>query len=302
MMPTLRLLQTFVAVAEELHFGRAAQRLHMSQPPLSQHVRQLEEELGVTLFSRTTRQVRLTAAGTVLLKRARQLLADGQLLADDVRRVSRGETGTLTIGFSNSATYRILARGINLFRERYPDVTLEFREMHAQALIAGLRTERIDAALLRPSLESLADPTFEFSVVSSEPMQLVLPLDHPLARADVVPVSALDGLPYIDYGPEDGRYFRELAQTIFAAGKVAPRCVQVSVLPTILVLVEAGLGFALAPRSASRLLPGHVVFKDLAGVGNAVTAVMHGGRRRNDDSPAAAAFIEIARRVGQTPA
>src|SRR5690349_10318065 len=146
----LRHLHAFIAIAEELHFGRAARRLHMTQPPLSQSLRQLEAGLGTLLLRRTTRSVELTAAGKVFLARARTVLREAQDAAQAARRAASGEEGRLVIGFVPSAAFALLPRMIRAYRASYPRVGLDFIEMTTLPQSEALRRSRIDVALMRP--------------------------------------------------------------------------------------------------------------------------------------------------------
>ena len=192
MILSLRALNSFVAVAEELHFGAAAERLHITQPPLSQQIRLLEEALGTELFTRSTRSVQLTVAGKVLLERARRLLADSEAAAQEVKRAGRGELGRLVLGFPNSAAYRLLPRALRLYKSRYPHVELDLREMLSSDLLDALHSRQLDIALVRAS-SSMLGPDLERVVASREDMVLALPSQHPLAELDVVPLERLEG-------------------------------------------------------------------------------------------------------------
>src|SRR5881275_1522994 len=146
----LRHLRYFVAVAEELHFRRAAERLHMSQPPLSQQIRRLEDEVGATLFVRNQRRVELTAAGQAYLARARDILAAVEDAAREARRVQRGEVGRLDVGFVGSAMYSVVPELLRAFRERFPDVGLRLRELGTAEQLRRLEDGRLDVGFLRP--------------------------------------------------------------------------------------------------------------------------------------------------------
>lgn len=287
---SLRSLRVFVAVAEELHFGAAAARLHMTQPPLSQGIRQLEASLGTELFSRTTRSVQLTVAGKVLLDRARQLLADSDATEHAVVRAGRGEVGRLVLGFPHSAAYRLLPKAIASYISKYPEVVLDLKEMVSSDLIGALRSRRVDVTLVRASATMLG-PDLECSVVSREQMVLVVPRTHALACLDVVPVKILEGLPFVGFTATGSRYFREILEKIFTAGQVRPIVQQESVLPTLLALVEAGLGVALVPASVSGMRSEQLVYRPLTGVGDSSTVLLHCARRNDDTNPVVLNFI-----------
>ena len=245
-----RLLQVFAVVAEELHFGRAAQRLHLSQPPLSQSVRKLEEELGVQLLERTTRTVKLTAAGAELQRRVRQMAAEHDATVRHVRQAASGEAGQLTIGLTPSAAYSNVPQALFVFRQRYPGVVLDLQEMNSSEMPEALHQRRLDLALLRPPF---ADADLSPVPLYSEPMVLALRRGHPLAAKRWVTMEQVLDLPIVGYARDRSRYFSQvLRQMIEAAGKPA-NIVQESMIPTILTLVEAGFGAAVVPASLARM-------------------------------------------------
>jgi len=192
----LRHLRYFVAVAEELHFGRAAERLHIAQPPLSKQVRELEAELGVTLLRRTTRRVELAPAGEVLLERAREILAAVDAATQDTQRAARGELGRLAVGFVGSATYALLPALAAALRSALPGVVLDLRgELLTPAQVTSLLDGTLDLGLLRPPVRQ---PELAVEVVRWEPLIAVLPQTHPLATADAVPIEKLSAEPFYE--------------------------------------------------------------------------------------------------------
>ena len=190
----LRLLRYFIAVAEELSFNRAAQRLHMTQPPLSNQIKQLEEELGVLLFVRTNRGVRMTEAGEALLEEARRILVQLEQTTRVVQRVGHGEVGRLTLGFVPSASNEVLPPILRTFRNRYPDVELFLREMRPDRVVQRLHDQQIDAGFLYLPLD---DASLNIECVSREPLVLALPESHPLAARPRVELQALAEEPFI---------------------------------------------------------------------------------------------------------
>jgi DNA-binding transcriptional LysR family regulator len=289
---SLRLLKSFVAVAEELHFGAAAARLHMTQPPLSQQVRQLEEALGTALLHRTTRVVQLTAAGEVLLIRARQMLADSDATELAVRRAAEGAIGSLGLGFTASAAYRLLPRAVVAYRSAYPEVRLELQEMLSSALVSSLRSHLLDVALLRLS-HSMLEDDLEYAEVAREPMMLAVPRAHPLAGLDRVAMAELDGVPFIAFANSGSRYFREILERMFANASIQPKVVQESVLPTMLAMVEAGLGVALVPASVEGMREQQVVYKRVADAGADATVVLHCAWRKGESGAAVRNFVRL---------
>jgi len=290
---SLRLLRHFIVVAEERHFGRAAERLNMTQPPLSQQMKRLEERLEVSLFERTTRSVQITAAGKVLLKQGRQLIADSDNLVLSVRRAAQGKVGTLVIGFVNTASYEVLPRSIAVYREHYADIDLALKPMHSYMAIEELRLGRIDLAFIRPPAAVLIDQGFKLAVVAREPMYVALPQRHPLSRKKTIPLDALEGMPFVGYTPQDGRYFHEMIMGLFAQYRVRPNIVYESVMPTMFAIVEAGMGLALVPASAAHTRRKGLCYRPLRVGGKPIEALMYVAHRADDDSVMVRSFIEV---------
>ena len=241
----LRHLRYFVAVAEELHFGRAAQRLHIAQPPLSQQIRKLEEAIGHPLLLRTSRNVRLTAAGEELLKRAQQTL---RKVAEDVhntRRIGRGEVGTLTVGFISSAMLTALPRMLSEYRTRFPHVELRLREFYTSALLLALRDGTADIGFTRDADE---DETLHTEILLPEPYIAVVSSQHPLAEKTSIRIDELRTDPFVLFSPQVGHNAWEKVMRLCQQGGFRPRIVQEA--PhwlTILRLVGTGLGVTIAP-------------------------------------------------------
>src|SRR5579863_2731797 len=184
----LRHLRYFVTLAEELHFGRAAERLHIAQPALSQQIRRLEDELGVPLLARTKRRVRLTAPGAAFLEHARSTLAEAHEAVRAAQLASRGDTGSLVMGFVTSALYGVFPDIIRVFRERFREVRLTLHELPIVQQLEWLRNGRIQVSFLRPPVE---DPALNARIIFKEPWVVALPDTHPLARRAQVPLRAL---------------------------------------------------------------------------------------------------------------
>lgn len=247
----LRHLRYFVAVAEELHFGRAARRLGITQPPLSLQIQRLEANLGVTLFERTNRRVRLTPAGRTLLDEGKHLIADFLNVADAARRAARGETGSLTVAFAASVMFLALPGIIQTFRQRFPNVRLELRELPTGPQLSALRTGELDIGFLR---QPPRDPELVTETMMKENLVLAVSKRHELAGRKK--------LRLIDVANEDFVLFpRDLAPGLYAhvlavcaeAG-VHPRIVQTSrELYTTISLVEAGLGVTIIPESVQQM-------------------------------------------------
>jgi DNA-binding transcriptional LysR family regulator len=242
-------LRSFVAVAEELHFGRAAERLHVTQPPLSRQIRRLEDELGARLFHRTTRRVDLTDAGSAFLAEARQVLAAAEKAVSRARSVHRGETGRLAIGAVTPAIDGFLPDLVREFRKRHPRIDVSLTEMDTTSQLAALRAERLHAGFVR-----LADHDvrgLSTQVVRRERLVLALPRRHRLAGADPVSLASLAGEPVVALAPEvQPELHRRLAAACSDAG-FALRVTQTTrTVPTMTALVAAGMGVAFVPESA----------------------------------------------------
>ncbi|MGO1193285.1 MAG: LysR substrate-binding domain-containing protein [Nesterenkonia sp.] len=285
----LRHLRYFVAVAQERHFGNAARRLNMAQPPLSQQIKAFEAQLGVTLLQRTTRSVSLTPAGQVLLDRAHVLLAELDTLEDEVRRVDAGAQGILRLGSTGSAAYHVLPRLLRQARRQIPGLELDVRgELLNPELVEGLRGHRIDAALLRMSAPA-AGLTLEN--VQSDELRIALPEDHALVgKGDVDPAELRDE-PLVSY-PSDSAVALLTAQVCRAAG-FEPKVRQVLRETSTLISLVAGGGFAaFVPEPVSALgMPG-VVFLPLVGRPTVDLAMAW---RSDDHRPLLHALIELVR-------
>ncbi|HEX4284987.1 MAG TPA: LysR substrate-binding domain-containing protein [Terracidiphilus sp.] len=294
----LRHLRYFVAVAEELHFGRAAKRLHLSQPPLSQQIRRLEELLGYPLFVRTSRAVRLTGAGQVFLERALRTMRKMEEDVEAMRTVARGEAGTLGVGFIGSGMLTTIPAMLGQYRARFPNVNLQLREMYTSGVIRALKEGSLDVGFLRDG-----GPTegLEVETLFSEPFLAVLPAKHPLAkRSDRRPMDAgeLASEPFVFFSPTAGSRAYEKPVSICEAAGFRPRVVQEA--PqwlTIMRLVGAGLGVSIGPACAERIRTPEVVCRRLrAPTGKtAVLSEIELARRAGDDRPIVDAFCKLAR-------
>ncbi|MDV7243424.1 MULTISPECIES: LysR substrate-binding domain-containing protein [Rhodococcus] len=261
---SLARLSCFIAVAEELHFGRAAERLHMTQPPLSRQIQQLESELGVQLIDRTSRSVTLTAAGTAFLPDARRILSLSESAVLTVRRVPAGDLGTVVVGFTGASAHAVLPRLLEAARDTLPDVKIDLREMVTSVQIDALTSGELDLGLIRPILTR---PGIDTRPIHHENLVAALPQGHPLAEQDHLTVEDFDDQPVVMYSPVDARYFHELLISTFTIVGASPRYVQyVTQVHTMLVLVRSGLGMALVPESAQTMHPEGVVFRPVTSV------------------------------------
>lgn len=260
----LRHYRYFVAVAEELHFGRAAERLHISQPPLSQQIQSMENQLGVDLFTRTKRHVKLTQAGQLLLPKARALLADADQAERTAVSAGQGETGMLKIGFTGSFPFMpIMPRILRSYADRYPLVALRLREMSTLDQIQDLRNDQIDIGFIR-TMPDLSVEQTETEVLVTETLVAVLPSDHPLAASPNLSVEMLSDEPFISYDQSVGAgIFGQIIDICRTAG-FEPRIVQQARhMPTIVSLVAAGVGVSFVSPAMQQMNIPNVVYRNL---------------------------------------
>jgi DNA-binding transcriptional LysR family regulator len=254
-------LRCFVAVGEELHFGRAAQRLNMTQPPLSRQIQSLERILGVVLLERTSRSVRLTTAGRAFLIESQRILRLANSAALTTRRIAGGDAGRVAIGFTAASGYSFLPSLVNLARTRLPDVDLTLRELVSGDQVEALVTGRIDLGLARPPLTR---PEFDKIRVMSEPLVAALPVGDPRLEKEIIELTDFDRQPLVMYSPEGASYFHDMLAAMFDAADVSPDFVQhMSQIHSILSLVHARLGAAVVPAAAMQLHFDGVEFRPL---------------------------------------
>ena len=292
----LRHLRYFIAVAEELHFGRAALQLGISQPPLSQQIQALEDELGVCLFERTNRRVALSAVGRLFLPEARQVLAQLDKAVGIARRAQRGELGELKVGFTSSAPFTsTIPRAILAFRQACPDVHLELREMNSRGVAEAVHEGRLQVGMLRP-LDVLPAGLAVLELFA-EPLVVFLPSGHPLAAGDTAGVSLaeLAAEPFVFFPRTYGTgLYDQLLGLALAAG-FTPRIVQeANEAMTLIGLVATGLGVTVLPSSFARMRVDGVVCRTLQdpGASTAVWLV----RREGEASPLVQRFAELLER------
>ena len=280
-------LRCFVAVAEELHFGRAAARLNMTQPPLSRHIQVLERILGVELFERSSRSVTLTAGGSAFLGEAARIVEMADAAAATARAASQGRRGVATLGFTAASAYSVLPRFIGPLQAAMPDVHFILKEQVTGEQSEGLLAGRIDLGLLRPPVRH---PELRSMRLMQERFVVCAPAsvpegERPRALAD------FDDLPVVMYAPDKARYFHDMVSGLFAGANAAPRLVQhLAQIHSILSLVGAGQGFALVPESAMRLNPEDVAFGPLA---NAQPIVeLYAAWREGNSNPVLAVLLD----------
>ena len=283
----LRRLRYFVAVAEELHFGRAAQRLNISQPPLSVQIRTLEREIGAPLLIRTQRRVELTEAGRVLLEEARRLLGQAEAAVIHVRRAAEGTVGRLTVGFVSTVDYSILPPLVRRFRQKYPGITLKLLELTGDRQQALLQSGELDLGL-----SILPSPASDLTMrpVFREPLIAAVPASHPLAARRRAALRSLAAEPFIQFPRELAPGLYDLAIAACQKAGFTPNLSQEAIqMQTILGLVAAGLGVAVVPRCMSKLQRAdvHYLSLDARGFEVETVALWHSDNR----APALAALI-----------
>ncbi|MDB4915367.1 MAG: transcriptional regulator [Gemmatimonadetes bacterium] len=287
----IRHLRYFVAVAEELHFGHAAARLNMAQPPLSQQIQQLEGLLGARLLERRP-QVLLTPAGREMLDVARRILGQLDVGVGSVLEVASGGAGMVTIGFAASTLLTPLTHAIRKFRQVYPGVTVHLRELSTAEQEDALRARTIDVGVLRQLPAML--PDFDCEALLQERFVVALPPGHRLGTRKSIRVAALAGEPFVHFPPDVAPGLHAEVQRIFESAGVRPPIVQSArEWITIVGLVEAGLGVSIVPESFTRLRWGRVTYRPLAGAHQRTTIALCWDAGRA--APTAAAFVRVVK-------
>jgi DNA-binding transcriptional LysR family regulator len=297
MVPELRQLRYFVAVAEELHFSRAAVRLNMAQPPLTQQIKLLERALGVQLFVRTTRHVELTPAGAAFLEGARRTLAEAGRSVELARRAARGEFDTLRVGFTDAAVMSILPRAIESFRQTFSGVYLDLHDdQSASQLIESVERDLVDVALMRGPLEETA---LRVDTIIEEPFWLALPEAHALATRARVSIKLLRDVPLILFPRRlSPAYYDQLITVCQAAGFTPDIAYEVEKYATILGLIAGGVGATLVPRSNRNLARAGVAYRPLTGT--SMSAVVIAAYRSDRPSVPLEGFLAAARQAADT--
>lgn len=263
----LQQLQHFVVLAETGNFHKAAARLHMTQPPLSASIRRLESDLGVVLFSRDARGVKLTAAGVAVLEQARSAMFYLQQVRDVARAITTGEGGCLRVGFIGSATFSFLPRVMSAYSQRFPHVRLELHESTTEKILAAVNERVLDLGLIRYPVYRACDATIE--KVEFDTLMVALPLAHPLAKRNPIPLDALKSEPFVIYSRTAVPNLHAMVIDICQQANFVPHIAQETVqIQTVLSLVESGLGVALVPSSAGRHAAGRVALRELSGIRN----------------------------------
>ena len=262
----VRQLRYFVAVAEELSFTRAAERLHMSQPPLSLQVKAIEEELETLLLDRTRRKVELTEAGRLFLERARSLIAQMDGTGDAVRRAARGETGEIRVAFTGSVPmFEAFPRFIQAFRERFPGVRVEMGHLSTGAQLQAIADRKIDVGFLRPSHQFTPAPDITVRRIWEDELQVVLPVGHRLARAKAgIRMADLADEPFVLFPRGIGCGLFDHVMGLANQAGFVPRVVQEAREgTTIMALVAAGTGISILPDTYRKASIPHIVYRSL---------------------------------------
>ncbi len=287
----LRQLRVFLTVASELHFSRAATRLHVSQPALSQQIRTLERAVGAPLFDRSARATELTPAGRALMEAAPRVLHEAERAQDRVTQAAVGALGSLVVGSVGTALASIAPRILRAVRTEFPDLHLEVSQHDTGAQMVAIADRRLDAGLVR---EATATAAVAVEQLVSEPLLAVLPSDHPLAGSATVDPGDLADVPVVLWPRPSGAAFFDIITAYCREHGFSPRIVAEGAdIETQLSLVAAGIGVSLQPSYYANLRPPGVAFRPLAG--RAPSVALQVAWRRRDHSPAVAHFVEAAR-------
>jgi DNA-binding transcriptional LysR family regulator len=293
----LNQLRCFVTVAEELHFGRAAVRLNMTQPPLSRQIQVLEHIVDAPLLERTSRSVRLTPAGRSFLPEARRILKLAESASQVARRIAMGKTGSLKLGYTAAAAYGYLPELIAACRARLPEVDFSLKEMVSGDQLEALASGQIDAGLLRPPI---GRPELATRRVLAEPLLAAIPKKHPLASVATLSIKDFDNQPFVMYSPYESRYFHDLLVALFTHADVLPRYVQhLGQIHSILAMVRAGLGAAIVPAAAASFRIADVKLRPLK-LRSPTPVELFMVWRRDCENPLLPSLVEIAGKLASS--
>lgn len=259
-----RQLRYFITVAEELHFGRAAEQLQITQPALSKQIARLETALDVQLLFRTKRTVKLTHAGQIFLEQAHQLLAQRETAIQLTKRTGKGEIGELKIGYTQTAVHTVLPNFLRDFLQRYPKVEITFQELSTEAQVAALNQNKIDLAFLHPPIDQRG---INLNPILEERFFAVLPPQHPLLRYDTIPVAAFANEPFIIHPRQEGPMLHDAFVQVCQAAGFTPNVIKESIsLQTRVCWVAAGVGITFVSECLLFLVGTHVVCRPIGGV------------------------------------
>jgi DNA-binding transcriptional LysR family regulator len=289
----LRHLRYFIAVAEELHFTRAAERLHIGQPPLSHAIQVLEADVGAQLFLRTKRSVRMTEAGKLFLLDARRILALSEQASETARRAQRGEAGELRIGFTFSTPLTpLFATVINRYRRQFPAVSLKLHEMATLPQLDALDQRNLDLGFVRPTDGPTPDGIV-FSQLREDPLVAVLSTASPLARRRPVAMKELKDIPFVMYPPNAGTgIYPQIFRLCRAAGFTPQIGHTAGEASTIIGLVAAGCGVSILPASFNRIHMDGVCYRPITDTDASTTLLL--AQRSGESNPLVDAFVELA--------
>lgn len=293
----LRHLRYFVAVAEEEHMSRAAQRLNIQQPPLTKQIQLLEQELGVTLFHRQPRKIALNAAGKVFLSDARRILAIASEAVARVRQFNLGEEGSIRVGFTSSASMHPLTLAIlNRFRKDYPLVSLKIEEGANHDLLYLVEQERLDIAFVRSSVSRY--PRLTGHHLADEAMIVAVHASDPLARSDEIDLQMLAGQNLVVYRQANGSGIGDMLLEAFAKQGLVPRVVdETQRIMSALNMVAAGFGIAVVPAAMESVQFPSVVYRRLTGAGN-FSVPLNIAYRKHIDAESIRRFLKSAADIG----
>lgn len=294
----LRHLRYFVEVAENLSFTRAAERLHIGQPPLSQQIQALEEEIGATLFDRSRRNIRLTEAGHFFLIDAKRVLQLAAEAAETANRVERGEIGQVRIGFTKSSAFtEIFPKIIHTYRRRFPKVNLLFCEMSTMKQVSGLIDHSLDVAFIRP-LETDEARNFTLTPLESHRLAVVIPETHPLGKVSQVSLKALMDEELIMFPSAEGTTLNPLIYRLCREAGFEPKTVmEAREAATIIGLVAAGCGISILPEVFSSIGIKGICFRLIENP--VATAELVLATRSHEVSTAARTFLDVAKEISK---
>jgi len=291
----LRQLRHFVTLAEEMHFGRAAQRLYMTQPPLSSSIMRLEEDLGVRLFDRDSKHVTLTPAGSMLLVKAREIVFQAEKVREFAKAVSAGSAGRIEVGFTGTLLYRGLPAILSRFKADYPQIEVGLREIGSQEQMLTIREGRLDAGFINTPV---APAGLEHLVIYRECYMVCLPTSHRLAGEECVRLADLAGEPFVMFGRHSSpASYDHVISLCDRAGFHPTTSVEVGQLLSVVAMVASGLGVAVVPKSVSNARISGVVFLPFEGSEVRPTAFLIWSAESS--TPGLAAFVETAAACGR---
>lgn len=292
----LRQLRYFVTVAEELHFARGAERLHIAQQSLSFQIKQLEEELGTALFERTTRRVELTAAGSAFLKEIEIVFEHLQKAVERARMAGRGELGQLVVGYHSTTLYNILPSAMRLFRERFPNVSVKLQEITSPGLEESILSGDIDIGL--SSISGIQVTGLEYEILYRDTVAVALPKGHRLEACDQIPLAALATESFVMYSRTQKKQAFDQIIALCQSCGFSPHIVQEAATESAIIsLVAGGIGIAIVVKSLENVRGDDVSYRRLV---DPVLEVNFGvAWKHNNRSPLVQAFVELAQDVAQ---